>query len=1845
MKATEKKSTAQAPVAQQEGPFFSREGRGTAMQSAECSSFFQAKLTVNEPGDSYEKEADAVADKVVQRMAEPAGNISSIQTKCDYSEEEEKIQKKEDEQDGPVKIQRKPGFETNAGSAPGSVASGLSSSGGTALPSSVNESMSAAIGNDFSSVRIHNDSAASRMSEDLGAQAFTHGQDIYFNEGKYDPQSNSGKHLLAHELTHTVQQSQPGTIRRKKGCKKHEIKIKPPVAEAYDGPEGMIDVRNNQQLFLVACATIPKVKHIFVSDFANLPHKPQERPNTQRNVWKKKALEAVSYIKGEVEKKSDAEGSPKDVKDKSNQRLFFFRLKKSKNDYVIGTMDEIVNSVIIPSWNVKGEWANKHVDHKQEIQLGGPNTVENLWLMEASANMSCGALINNELNRKIDLLVAAGKKNQDLWKGKDGPGATEIRKNHRILVEQYAEGDKTTAGDEEDKLFMEDITQKPTFLTGLVALKKTEIESANLRGSKSKIRIFFRRSEEQARGWVFELNDWKADETDRKIEKRIGNILFTDITYTQQSSPDKGIGEIRGTAFREKDKQKLVSEQQVVLKINESPAIEYGGYVPISAFRSAVDKVHFIPASDVSVLDVNFDEKNGLTVVGKLLPSIPFMEKADIDIVIDNQGVRLRKIFTAGEIKLPGPFSITNSSLEMSVGSKGFSVAGNINLAIANVGEGCIAGSVDQDGNVKLNGEFNIAAEMFEKSAICFSYERNSAGESKYIIGGHLAVGRGKIKGIKKAEATVTFDGTNLVAKATATPDIKNVGEIKMILAIEKDKYSFGGSVPLNGLVPKVKSGSLEIVVIKGTDGVKVNGKGTAVPDIPGLTQDPSITLEYTDGIIMIKGDLPFTLEKAKASGKISLGMTNQVMDANNQPTGKLAEEWTVFGAGSVTVELAKNIFATGNIKLNPNGDIIVSGQVELDTTKQKVEKKEPYKKTIFEVHPPDVVLFVIPPIGASLTLGVKGGAYLWADYELPHVKKLILELNDVNLTTPDDNVEIIGTLQIGASAKGGLELYLTLIATLSVLLVAKVSGELTGSIGVEASGDVDATLVARWSKLKGLSLDKGELSVSAKAQFLAKLTGKLRVYIDLWLTEIGIWEESLDIASVKFGEGFEIGFKIPIGMKDGGLHTEDLNEKSFTVPNVDNDTEKQRLVHDATSEDPKVKPPPPPSIENAIAAINRLPPGPLDYDIVVKLSAEDAKTLVDFGWIVRDTYLKWLSFKYPKIEWNQVAVAAAQKDDKDFESVKPVVRDGWLETTRGWVVDGFGEDHFLFKINHPEKIKELYEIAKNPDKRSEPAIAPPPANNIPAPQAAPPPPPPAAPPPTDNNQSNKSVEPKPFKPPAPNSSQMPAPVQKKSEPVSSATITNGAVPNSVESGMKSKTKGKRLPASIANELGSEMNADFSAVNIHNDEQSFTMNRQLSAKAFTHGRDIYFDHGNYDPESRVGKKLLAHELTHVLQQNNSMQERIHRSPVSADIPNFSQVGDSCGAASLVAAILAWDRQQSPVTNSAFITASNITLSYLSMHHTGVVERLKAQNISDPEKQYNNLVLTLTNGRDNARTAGATISETEYQILSIALYRLHKSDSRGGLSAGEISNIRTRLGIDGVSNSYPSLDKILSSPEAAALKPGETAQVHWLSKTGVQHVFTLGRLIGGAGDWFIQDQGQTPAFRLQEASLMMLRINLFQAIDKGQSWLLKEIPPGTPVAINAWMGIRVNKGLENLKSGNQSLLSNGQFVAEIDAGPFTNGNRLLVGNYVGLEYDLAKAEKLYTNYNVASCLIIEMPAGVYNVYEMTLVSEANVSEKKIDVDDSKGGVLDGKKYFSARMLLSTNKKNGGFFTVY
>jgi hypothetical protein len=78
---------------------------------------------------------------------------------------------------------------------------------GQPLDSAVQAKMSDATGQDFSSVKVHTGSESHALNQQLSAKAFTTGNDIFFREGAYDPNSGSGQELIAHELTHVVQQS------------------------------------------------------------------------------------------------------------------------------------------------------------------------------------------------------------------------------------------------------------------------------------------------------------------------------------------------------------------------------------------------------------------------------------------------------------------------------------------------------------------------------------------------------------------------------------------------------------------------------------------------------------------------------------------------------------------------------------------------------------------------------------------------------------------------------------------------------------------------------------------------------------------------------------------------------------------------------------------------------------------------------------------------------------------------------------------------------------------------------------------------------------------------------------------------------------------------------------------------------------------------------------------------------------------------------------------------------------------------------------------------------------------------------------------------------------------------------------------------------------------------------------------------------------------------------------------------------------------------------------------------------------------------------------------------------
>ncbi|MCK6694769.1 MAG: DUF4157 domain-containing protein, partial [Thermoanaerobaculia bacterium] len=292
--SSEKSGSAHATPAKQAAsqPFVQKAGRpGFVEPAAQAKTAgVQAKLTVNQPGDAHEQEADRMADQVVQRLANPVPpavqrsgqteeelqrmETEELQRSGQTEEELQRMETEEIQRSGQteeelqrmetgeiqrsgqteeelqrmetVEIQRFGQTEEElqrmetAGRPPEpgpDFATRLqrSKGGGSPLPADARASMESGFGADFSNVRIHTGQEAAGMSSDISAQAFTHGNDIYFNEGKYDPASGEGQHLLAHELTHTMQQ---GGAQRKE-IQKAPAKPKPAPAAA---PNTSLDI-------------------------------------------------------------------------------------------------------------------------------------------------------------------------------------------------------------------------------------------------------------------------------------------------------------------------------------------------------------------------------------------------------------------------------------------------------------------------------------------------------------------------------------------------------------------------------------------------------------------------------------------------------------------------------------------------------------------------------------------------------------------------------------------------------------------------------------------------------------------------------------------------------------------------------------------------------------------------------------------------------------------------------------------------------------------------------------------------------------------------------------------------------------------------------------------------------------------------------------------------------------------------------------------------------------------------------------------------------------------------------------------------------------------------------------------------------------------------------------------------------------------------------------------------------------------------------------------------------------------------------------------------------------------
>jgi hypothetical protein len=143
----------------------------------------QTKLAISKPGDEYEQEADRIADQVMATPAHPA--VSSA----------------------PLRIQRYSGQSNGQVDATTASVEHALASPGRPLEPTLRQDMEQRFGHDFSRVRVHSGASAAQSAQAVRARAYTVGRDIVFAEGQCDPSVEQSRKLLAHELTHMIQQS------------------------------------------------------------------------------------------------------------------------------------------------------------------------------------------------------------------------------------------------------------------------------------------------------------------------------------------------------------------------------------------------------------------------------------------------------------------------------------------------------------------------------------------------------------------------------------------------------------------------------------------------------------------------------------------------------------------------------------------------------------------------------------------------------------------------------------------------------------------------------------------------------------------------------------------------------------------------------------------------------------------------------------------------------------------------------------------------------------------------------------------------------------------------------------------------------------------------------------------------------------------------------------------------------------------------------------------------------------------------------------------------------------------------------------------------------------------------------------------------------------------------------------------------------------------------------------------------------------------------------------------------------------------------------------------------------
>jgi hypothetical protein len=1011
---------------------------------------------------------------------------------------------------------------------------------GIQLPDNILRDMEQQFGQNFSNVCIHNDPEAAELCKELNARAFAVGNDIYFAPGEYAPETESGRELLAHELTHVIQQS--GGIQHKLkaarvpttaangsggGSPPPAATDPPPDPNRYDGPEGVFEkaaARHNLQLKGVH---LPSIKATPLTPIpVTVRPSGETRSGRQAQVWDNAVREGAGLNASLTAKKNQAwqfgEGS---------QPIYYFRVGQTGNN-LVGTESNIRNRLLRPYWTPEGNITPFHVDHKQEYQLNGPDEdINNLWLLDASSNTSSGSLIDNEIQRRVILLVS--KTPDVMWTGTERPDYETLRANHHIEITEAA-FDKTVKGPGK-KYTKEQIADEAIHMGPVLPMNLQQVRAAGLEPNPSRFIIY----NNATGGRSFTVNlppNGNPGEMPFTDEKFIPGFRPNTISLTPEQQV---VATIRGSLFSANPG--LVGHGlNVEVQANRMEGLPQAGYVNFRALRQNVidlfgaSNIQLKGASPLRVIDVAMDDLGGVTVRAQVLTDIEMIRNADIQVVITGTEISLQKTFSGSELNLPGPIKITGSSLTVALSNtRGFAVEGQANLAIDKVGTGYIGADASTGtgggASFAVGGRFNFDPNLFaEPSFVAIAYRNNQfSGE------GQLTIGQGRIHGVRSGSLHVTFNGAEFGLTGTVAPSIPGVEQATIsVRRTEAEGLIYEGDLQLTAN-PAIRSGSIHATLKQQDEGWKVRATGTAQPAIPGI--DSQLTVTYDDGAFTAEFSGAF--RRGMLSGTVTVGATNCSVGEDGRPSGAPLPNGAlnIYGSGSATIQIAPWLQGTAGIRFDPSGEVTVSGEIGIPSNVEIFARRE-INKTLLNVSTDiPIIPGIIAEIGGSLTAtagigpGVIDELSLGITYNPAH----------------EENTHVTGSAHLRVPADAGLRLAVRAGIGLGIPGVSVTGGlEIGGTLGIQ--GAAEAGVNIDWTPTTGLDLT-ATLSVHAQPAFTFDISGYVRAKALFFEVYSNRWT----FASYTFGSDYRFGISLPIHYHEGQPFDISLDDVQFEVPDI----------------------------------------------------------------------------------------------------------------------------------------------------------------------------------------------------------------------------------------------------------------------------------------------------------------------------------------------------------------------------------------------------------------------------------------------------------------------------------------------------------------------------------------------------------------------------------------------------------------------------------------------------------------------------------------------------------------------